>query len=56
MLQLPCRMVHWLLQLVVVIDIITENYVEHMVVVDSNCNPSINYIVDNFRIKMIFHF
>jgi len=49
-------MVHWLLQLVVVVHIVAENYVEHMVVMDSNCNPLKNYNVDYFQKKNGFTF
>jgi len=41
-------MIHWLLQLVMVEHIVVENYVEHMVVVDSNCNPFENHTFDIF--------
>jgi len=39
-----------------VVHIVAENYVEHMVVVDSICNPFENYIVDYFRMKNDFAF
>jgi len=45
-----------LFQLAVVVHIIAENYVEHMVTVDNNCNSFENHIVDYFRMKNDFAF
>jgi len=49
-------MVLWLLQLTMVVHIVAENYVEHRVIMESNCNPFENYIVDYFRMKNDFTF
>jgi len=49
-------MVYWLLQLVVVVQIVAKNYLEHMVVVDGNLIHLKTRLFVIFTRKMILHF